>query len=745
MIKNRKRFFAVLLSVVLVLSGSFVTFAASNYEEAPLPRNLILYSEIGQRLEELQALNPSLMNYEVIGQSLEGRDLYLVTITDAEGMKHLDRYQKFMQDAVNNPEDALKALKTTSDYKVPVFFNASIHGNETPGTDGVLKLIETLLTDKSPQIQAILKDCVVLINVSQNPDGRVNGLRENASVTDLNRDYITQSQPETKAVVKHIATKWFPTSMLDLHGFMTTDNVLLEPCTIPHNPNYEYDLLFDHALPHAETIADAITQTIGWDVDIPYQVWEDGWDDYPPIFTPQYFMYLGTISHTLEVKYANQEGVETVYAACIASLKYAVENKQKLLENQFKIYERGVKGIEEEKDIHFPYAYVLPMNEKQQSDSLQAAKMIQHMLNNGIQIKIAEKPFEADGITYPEGTYVVPLNQGLRGLINTMLWKGEDVSTLANAMYDISAYSFPLLCGFDAIAVDKAFTADLASVAEITMPAGSMDAAKNSNYVILVENNDAYKAANILVKEGFKVYRSMDMVSSYPAGTFVIPEQNGIFERLSALVKEKAIQVKSVGETHATLLPVTLKKIAVVEEDGGTYTAMKEMGFDVTAVSYKKLNEGYDLKKNGFNALVVSGSQYFWEDSYDDTGTTWSLDARAIKQLKAFAKENDYIGMGYAGVMLNEEIKKLETEFYYIEDEDGGQTAENGICTFNADRYDPITFNFGKEETIFAFKPIWFKGFSGSVVANATYGKGKDMYLAGFWHEPQKVAGRTAI
>lgn len=745
MAKNSKRFLAVLLTTALVLSGSFVTFAAMKYEEAPLPRNLILYSEIGQRLQELKAMNPGLMNYEVIGQSLEGRDLYLVTITDAAGMKSLEKHQKFMQDAVKDPQSALEALKKMKNYKVPVFFNASIHGNETPGTDGVLKLIETLLTDKSAQVQTILKDCVVLINVSQNPDGRVAGFRENASVTDLNRDYITQSQPETQAVVKHVASKWFPTAMLDLHGFMTTENVLLEPCTIPHNPNYEYDLLFDSALPHAEFIAKAITEAIGWGVDIPYKEWEDGWDDYPPIFTPQYFMYMGAIGHTLEVKFANQEGVDTAYVACLASLNYAAKNKEKLLENQFKIYQRGVEGIDVEKDIHFPYAYVLPMNEKQQRDSLEAAKMVEHMLDNGIEVKKAEKAFQAGGVHYPEGTYVVPLQQGLRGLVNTMLWQGEDVSKLANAMYDISAYSFPLLCGFDAIAVDKAFPAELSSVEEVAMPVGSMDAEKSNNYVILVENNDAYKAANTLVKEGFEVYRARDMVRSYPAGTFVIPDQEGVFQRLSALTEEETIRVKSVGKTSATLSPVILKKVAVVEEDGGTYTAMKAMGFDVTAVPYQKLNRGYDLKKNGFNALVVSGSQYFWDDSYDDTGMTWSLDQRGIQQLKTFAKENDYIGMGYAGAMLNDEIKKIKTAFHYIEGGEGNQTPENGICTFDANKYDPITYNYGKNEIVFAFKPVWFTELADGTVSNATYGKGEKMYLAGFWNEPQQISGAKAI
>jgi murein tripeptide amidase MpaA len=188
--ERRSRTLLSLAIILVLVCSSFTVFAATEpYQEYPLPRNAILYSEIEDQLKALEARNPGLMDYEVIGQSAGGKDLYLVTISDADGMRNLAKYQKYMQDAVNDPETAKKALKG-NDIKIPVFFNASIHGNETTGTDGVMKLIEKLLTDKSAETKNILKNCVVLINVCQNPDGRIDNHRENATGTDLNRDYI---------------------------------------------------------------------------------------------------------------------------------------------------------------------------------------------------------------------------------------------------------------------------------------------------------------------------------------------------------------------------------------------------------------------------------------------------------------------------------------------------------------------------------------------------------------------------
>lgn len=728
--------------IVILVCSSFTVFAASE-AEYPLPRNAVLYSEIESQLQALEKKNPTLMDYQVIGQSAGGKDLYLVTISDAAGMKNLGAYQSFMEKAVNDPASAKAGLKA-SDVKIPVFLNASIHGNETTGTDGVLKLINTLLTDKSAETKNILKNCVVLINVCQNPDGRISGHRENSTGTDLNRDYITQSQPEVQAVVKNIATKWFPTAMLDLHGFMGSDNVLLEPCTIPHNPNYEYDLAIQYALPHGEAIAEELTELTKRDIDIPYNVWEDGWDDYPPIFTPQYFMYLGGIGHTLEVKFPNQQGIDTAYTASYSSLKYCAENKIGLLENQFTIYERGVLGLDVEKDVTFPEAYVIPMNGSQQQDTLEAANMIEHLLTNKVIVKKADAAFTAGGVEYPAGTYVVPMKQGLRGLANTMLWKGEDVSQMASAMYDISAYSFPQLCGFDAVAITTAFDTTLSAVTTAPVLTGTMAAGSPTNYIMPVDNNDAYKVANSLVKDGCQVFRTSVVNGAYAAGSFVIPNERSASAKLKRLVADNAVTVDGIGSIKGTLKPVHLIKAAVIGNDGGVATEIKELGFDVTAIPYYVINNGYDLESNGFNALVLTGTQALWEDSYEATGITWSLDEVGQKEVIEFAKTHDFIAAGYAGAMLNESAGKLDVNYHFTGSVEDGQTAENGICIMDGNDTDPISYNYGKNETVFAYAPLWFSEINSQVSTSASYAT-KDMYLAGFWKDPAAAAGKAMI
>ena len=75
-----------------------------------------------------------------------------------------------------------------------------------------MRTIERLATTPygtDPEVDAILDGAVVIFNVIQNPDGRVVGQRANGNGFDLNRDFLTQSQSETKASVR-IMQEWLP-------------------------------------------------------------------------------------------------------------------------------------------------------------------------------------------------------------------------------------------------------------------------------------------------------------------------------------------------------------------------------------------------------------------------------------------------------------------------------------------------------------------------------------------------------
>jgi hypothetical protein len=410
----------------------------------------ILYSEIAPKLREIE-VNSNRVKVDVIGQSAGGRNLFLVTVSAPEAMGRLGQYQAIRNTMLKDPEKAQEMIDKFGDFKVPVFINGSIHGGEYPGTDAAIRLIETLAYGDTPEVKNILKNVILLVNVVQNPDGRVAGTRRNANGFDINRDFIAQTQSETHATVK-ILTEWNPMITLDLHGFVTP--MLIEPTTPPHNPNYEYDLYLQWALNQAYAMEDELFAQTGLPALIPYRDWPDGWDDWGAQYVPMYAMYHGSYGHTLETpdRSLGELTVDAHYAAVWGALKFVAANREAMLHDQIEIFRRGALDLpqmlipdelldETQWDQYneltvqeFPTAYVIPADQPFQQSSHQAARLVDFLLFNGVEVEKASKSFTLDSTNYPKGTYVVWMDQPKRGLANTFLEDGRNLSDIAFAL-----------------------------------------------------------------------------------------------------------------------------------------------------------------------------------------------------------------------------------------------------------------------------------------------------------------------
>ena len=168
----------------------------------------IPYYAIGCTLDSIAAQSNGRMKVEVIGQSALGRNLYLVTINElstSAQRRDFANWQALRELSRSRPNLGQKLLDDFGgNVKVPLEIQAGIHGNEYEGVDAAMQVIERLATTpygSDPEVDRILDHSVVLFNVIQNPDGRIAGLRVNGNGFDLNRDFLTQSQSETKASV----------------------------------------------------------------------------------------------------------------------------------------------------------------------------------------------------------------------------------------------------------------------------------------------------------------------------------------------------------------------------------------------------------------------------------------------------------------------------------------------------------------------------------------------------------------
>ncbi|GIO19609.1 hypothetical protein J18TS1_27090 [Oceanobacillus oncorhynchi subsp. incaldanensis] len=205
--KISKKLLMFSLAGAFVVGGSTLTSPAvhavgngPNYNGNETVNTSILttYDEMVDYLKK-QDSKQSQMELEVIGQSMKGRDLYLV------------KY-------ISNPENPT------------ILFLTQQHGNEQLTTEGTLEFIKHLGTGKT---KGVLDNVNVLIVPMLNPDGAMGDVdfdlddyiasgdrhltRYNAAGEDLNRDHVNKIFPETQALHNNVLSAYDIDYMIDLH------------------------------------------------------------------------------------------------------------------------------------------------------------------------------------------------------------------------------------------------------------------------------------------------------------------------------------------------------------------------------------------------------------------------------------------------------------------------------------------------------------------------------------------------
>lgn len=506
--------------------------------------------------------------YQSIGKSVEGRDLHFVIV--AKDKKAIEYYlNRTMKTALSNPKELIEKIdnKTMGNYQVPIFIN-NIHPDESPGVDSQISLLKKLATDdeitfnktkggekSSLKIDNILDHFILLFDITQNPDGKYHNKRENANGMDLNRDNVYQTQMETKALAKAFSD-YAPIAFLDLHGFVK--EFLIEPCTPPHEPNFEYDLLMGGvrdaetkdtkgapgSIEHARHMGNiAIANTKYESYIIPMFDYGDGWDDGFLGYTGVFAQINGVLGHTIEIPDQNLEGMKAHEHTIIGSIDYILKNKDALYKNQLTAYQRGldkednravdtwhmdVKGNQigrprGEHDNFFPDYYILPLDEQHQKNPLEVYNMVEYFIRNGIKVTKSTQEVEYNGVNYPAGSIVIPLHQVKKSFANAALFTGTDESEWG-AMYAELVLNFPAMRGFDSIEVRSAGLFD-GKTEEVTQkmkkPETKVEvpAAKT---LVRNTNNDVVKLVNKLLEQGKDVEMVTKQAGTAMPGDYIV-------------------------------------------------------------------------------------------------------------------------------------------------------------------------------------------------------------------------------
>jgi hypothetical protein len=711
-----------------------------NPADKSIKLGLAPYHSLAPRLNALQALGDR-VSVEVAGRSAGGHELYLVTVTAPESAAQARDQERMRERIENAPAAAAKDRHIKAHYKTPVFINNNIHGNEWEGTDAALKLIEELAKAKDAKTADLLAKNRVYLNVTANPDGRIAGTRANSGGFDLNRDFITATQPETRAI-RQIAIDKQPAVMLDLHGYV--NGTLIEPTTPPHGENYEYDLFLKNSYANALGMEKAVNG-LGYTAEkdgvrpavIPFRDQEEGWDDWPPIFTPQYMPFQGAVaSHTIEFplvvnnnayntlpveELRRRAAINTDIAGATmrATLDYTHTHRASVLADQIETFRRGAAGepqrpVSEEtvpgvpgigpEDVYtakFPRAYVVPAGRSQRSATA-AARLVDHLVANDVRVERALTAFRLAGRTYPAGSYIVDMRQPKRGIANVILADGRDISADVGAMYDISGWSLGLLWGADV---------DAATSGELRVRTRTVHAAAPTGYVaprgdlrLRLDDPKELAALNSLLKQGVEVRRATD-------GSAIVP--GSARGRATVLADGLGVAFHATRERGTAALERT--RVAAATTAGELF-ALREMGFDVVPVSTAVLNAGFDWSTA--DVLYVSSG-------LDHAKLTPA--ARAAFEASGVG----VVGLGEQGAAFNEAASLLDVTAV------AGNGDANGVVRVR-NAGGPITG--GAPAHTFVYSPMWFTGAGAGVRVDQSYATGNPL-VSGHWRPTEKGTG----
>jgi hypothetical protein len=191
--------------------------------------------------KSLALAKPDMVKLEKYGETNEGRELLITTVSSPENIQKLESIRNNnLRIAGLNADNMASQTETVPTI---VWLSYNVHGNEASSTEAFMLTVYALLDPSNTQTKEWLKNTVVILDPCINPDGRdryVNwynsvvgknynadpasrehaepwpGGRSNHYNFDLNRDWAWQTQVETQQRIKKYL-QWMPQIHVDYH------------------------------------------------------------------------------------------------------------------------------------------------------------------------------------------------------------------------------------------------------------------------------------------------------------------------------------------------------------------------------------------------------------------------------------------------------------------------------------------------------------------------------------------------
>ncbi|MBA2621915.1 MAG: peptidase M14, partial [Acidobacteria bacterium] len=305
------RLFSTLLRTLVfsVCLVCFVSAPAQAQKNVPSPQAVLGFrptddktiadwTQIVDYFQKLAAKS-NRVKVEEIGRTTLGKPLIVAFISAPENIKHLDKYKRINQRLADPRivENAAELEKLIEQGKTIVSIGCSIHSTEIVASQMSMNLAYELATATDDDTREILRNTILLLIPSSNPDGIdivANWYRKNlgtkfegASPPELyhfyaghddNRDWFMLNLKETQAITRFFWQNWFPEIVYDVHQQgQTSSRFIIPPFFDPPNPRVSPIILREVGLIGYKMAADLQAKNIkGVATNSTYDTWWHG-------------------------------------------------------------------------------------------------------------------------------------------------------------------------------------------------------------------------------------------------------------------------------------------------------------------------------------------------------------------------------------------------------------------------------------------------------------------------------------
>ncbi|WP_113905945.1 M14 family metallopeptidase [Aliidiomarina celeris] len=534
--------------------------------------------------EALAAALPNQVKLVEYATSWQGRPLFYVVISSAENIQQLNEHEANMRRLADpRTTNDRQAAAIIENQPSSIWIANSVHGNEISPAESSMVTAWYLLASNSSETESLLANTLIYFDPLQNPDGRARfvsryydtlGLaasddrisaehnepwprgRTNHYLFDMNRDWIALTQPETRGrIAAHLNS--YPLIFVDSHEMGGDLPYYFTPEAHPFNPFI--------TAPQREGLNWVGENNAKWFDQAGYDYFtREIFDAFYPGYGASWPLYHGSLAMTYEAgsarghHFRTQEGdvltyAETVhrnFVAFMATIETASTRREALLE-RFYNYRKSAIAEGSSGDAR---SFIFPNTR----DLAGNRKLMGILAEQGIEVHQATENFRACGNRYSEGAYVIQGNQPSYRLIRTLLDQEVPMdaeflaeqerlraNNLPDQIYDVTAWSLPLMFNLDMNACNRVVSADLKPVSSHRITPGNV-VNENAEYGFFVNWGDmnsgrflsAALQAGLLVRSSDLAFTDAEN-RQFASGSLIIP-RTGNPENLNEIIQELA-------------------------------------------------------------------------------------------------------------------------------------------------------------------------------------------------------------